>query len=141
MAFVKEKIPEADKQRIDVSGLKHPYHNCPIDNYLYEWTIDRERDIALIPLGGGGLSPFFFLLYWQGRFIYAHLLRSFKGTSKTRDLEITWRLTFLGQLPGLPESEVIEALKAALQVYKNGTSRWDDTVKAIHFDFDDTSEK
>jgi hypothetical protein len=144
MVFVREEIPEADKHRIDFSKVHHPFHmRNTVDKYWLGngWIIDRERDIALIPLGGGGNTPYFFLMYWQGRFIQAQLVRSFKGNGKTKDLEITWRLSFLTQLPGLPELEVIEALKAALQVYKDGDARWDDTVKAVHFDFDGTHLK
>lgn len=54
MAFMNEYISEADKARIDFSKIKHPINRNPI--IPNKWTVDRERDIALIYLGGGNLG-------------------------------------------------------------------------------------
>lgn len=141
MAFVNEHIPEADLQRIDFSKIIHPLHSSPII-IPSEWTIDRERDIALISLGGGfgknAMYPHFFILHWQGRVIYAHLSSTYIGdinindTSNDNDMEITWHLLFLGRLDGIPEEEVIKTLQEALSCY--GYMRY--KIKAVHFDFD-----
>jgi hypothetical protein len=141
MAFVNEHIPEADLQRIDFSKIIHPLHSSPII-IPSDWTIDRERDIALISLGGGfgknARSPHFFILYWQGRIIHTHLSSTFIGdinindTSNDNDLEITWRLLFLGRLAGVPEEEVIKTLQEALSCYGHMGYK----IKAVHFDFD-----
>ena len=86
MAFVNEKIPEADLQRIDFRKIMHPLHSTPIFT-PYEWTIDREKDIALICLGGGvgngARYPRFFIMYWQGRVIHVHLSPKYTGNTKT----------------------------------------------------------
>jgi hypothetical protein len=136
MAFVNEHIPEADLQRIDFSKIIHPLHSSPII-IPYEWTIDRERDIALISLGGGfgeyARSPHFFILYWQGQIIHTHLSSKIIDDSSGRYVkEITWRLLFLGRLEGVPEEEVIKTLEEALSCYGYRGR----TIEAVHFDFD-----
>lgn len=135
MAFVNEKISDEDMQRIDFSQIKHPLHADAINPR--QWTIDRERDIALMSLGGGvGELPHFFVLYWKSRTINVFLRSTTTGSSSTNDLEVTWRLEFLGKLENVPEPEVIATLKEALFVYGYGSMRWRDTIKAIHFEFD-----
>jgi hypothetical protein len=139
MAFVNEKIPDADKQRIDFSKIEHPYHKSPI-LIPSEWTIDRERDIALINLGGGfgknAQLPHFFILYWQGKTINAFLRSTFIGNFPTSDMELTWKLEFIGRLADVPEEEVINTLKEALFAYGYIGIEWRDKIKAIRFDFD-----
>ena len=134
MAFVNEKIPDVDKQRIDFSKIKHPVHRdsiSPID-----WTIDRERDIALIFIGGGvGDFPHFFVLYWQGEIINAFLRSTIKGNFPNGDTELTWRLEFLGRLANVAEPEVIDTLKEALFVFGYRNAKYRDKIKAVHFEF------
>ncbi|WP_367154197.1 hypothetical protein [Methylomonas sp. HYX-M1] len=69
MSFVNEKIPEADLKRIDFSKVADPLSNRPIFP-PHEWTIDRDRDIALISLGGGigenARYPHFFFCIGKG---------------------------------------------------------------------------
>jgi hypothetical protein len=139
MAFVNETIPEADLQRIDFAGVIHPLHSCPIDTPS-QWTIDRERDIALISLGGGigenSMYPSFFLMYWQGKFTDAHLVASTTGNLQTRDLEVTWTLRFLRQLEGVPEALFVETLKQALICFGYIDSTLRDRIRAVRFVFD-----
>ncbi len=140
MAFVNESIPDEDKQRIDFGQLRNPVNGHPLPLPPYQWTVDHERDIALISLGGGGESsdfPNFFVLYWQGRFINVHLRYTTTGDFPTNDLEVTWRLEFLGNLGNIPEQEVIAALQEALIEKKYGPWQFRDKVKAVHFAFDD----
>ena len=139
MAFVNENIPEADLQRIDFASVMHPLHFCPIDTPS-QWTIDRERDIALISLGGGlgenSMYPSFFLIYWQGQFTDVHLVASTTGNFPTWDLEVTWTLRFLRQLDGVPEALYLETLKEALTSFGYINSMYRDHVKAVKFNFD-----
>jgi hypothetical protein len=139
MAFVNENIPEADLQRIDFASVIHPLHSCPIDTPS-QWTIDRERDIALIDLGGGSgensMYPRFFLMYWQGQFTDVHLTSTFTGNFPTRDMEVTWMLRFLRQLDGVPEQLFLETLKEALSCYGFINSMYRDCIKAVNFNFD-----
>jgi hypothetical protein len=139
MAFVNENIPEADLQRIDFASVIHPLHSCPIE-IPSEWSIDRERDIALISLGGGSgensMYPSFFLIYWQGQFTDVHLVARTTGSFTTWDLEVTWTLRFLRELNGVPESLFLEILKEALTCYGYMDVTLRDRVKAVKFNFD-----
>ena len=49
MAFVAEFVPEADKARF---ADKNVWKSWPFE--FYTWVIDRERDIFLIKVRGGG---------------------------------------------------------------------------------------
>jgi hypothetical protein len=54
MAFVNEAVPEDQKSIFDPKVFFNPNSafRGPIE--LYRWTIDRERHVFLIRLGGGG---------------------------------------------------------------------------------------
>ena len=139
MAFVNETIPEADLHRIDFASVIHPLHSCPIE-IPSEWSIDRERDIALISLGGGSgensMYPSFFLIYWQGQFTDVHLVASTTGSFRTWDLEVTWTLRFLRELNGVPDALFLEILKEALTCYGYMDVTLRERVKAVKFNFD-----
>jgi hypothetical protein len=140
MAFVNENILEADLQRIDFASVIHPLHSCPIDTPS-KWTIDRERDIALISLGGGSgensMYPSFFLMYWRGKFFEAYLVASTTGNLQTHDLEVTWTLRYFGQLDGVPESLFLLTLKQALTCFGYIDITLRDRIKDVKFIFDD----
>jgi hypothetical protein len=139
MAFVNEEIPEADLQRIDFGSVIHPLHSCPIDTPS-QWTIDRDRDIALIDLGGGSgvnsMYPRFFLIYWKGQFVDAHLTATFTGNFPTWDMEVTWMLRFFRKLDGVSEALFLDTLKEALTCYGYINSKYRDRIKAVKFNFD-----
>jgi hypothetical protein len=139
MTFINERIPDADLQRIDFSKTKDPLSNKPIRIPL-DWTIDRERDIALMSLGGGfgenAMYPHFFILYWQGRIIHVQLSSKFTGNFTTNDLEVTWKLLFHSRLEGVPEPLLIKTIQEALTCYGYLGIECRDKVKASHFDFD-----
>ena len=139
MAFVNETIPAADLRRIDFASVIHPLHFCPIKTPS-KWTIDRDRDIALIDLGGGfdenSAYPSFFLIYWQGQFSDVHLTAAATGNFPTWDLEVTWTLRFMRQLDGVSEALFLETLKQALTCYGYLDSMYRDRVKAVKFNFD-----
>ena len=139
MAFVNETIPAADLRRIDFASVMDPVNFRPID-IPTQWTTDRERDIALIDLGGGSgensMYPSFFLVYWKGQFTDVHLVATTTGNFTTSDLEVTWSLRFLRQLDGVPEAVLLETLKEALNCYGYMDSMLRDRVKAVKFNFD-----
>jgi hypothetical protein len=139
MAFVNETIPAADLRRIDFASVKDPVNFRPIDTPT-KWTFDRERDIALVDLGGGmdenSMYPRFFLIYWQGQFSDVHLTATFTGNFPTWDLEVTWTLRFMRQLDGVPEAVFLETLKQALTCYGYLDSMYRERVKAVRFNFD-----
>ena len=142
MAFVNETIPEVDLHRIDFAGVIHPLHSCPIDTPS-QWTIDRERDIALIDLGGGSgqnsMYPRFFLIYWQGKFTDVHLTSTFTGNFPTWDMEVTWMLRFFRQLDGVSEEIFMDTLKEALTCYGYINSSYRDRIKDVKFHFDNNT--
>jgi len=138
MAFVNETIPAADLRRIDFASVMDPVNFRPIDTPT-QWTIDRERDIALIDLGGGSgensMYPSFCLIYWKGQFTDVHLVASTTGNFPTWDLEVTWSLRFIRHLDGVPEALLLETLKEALNCYGYMDSMLRDRVKAVKFNF------
>jgi hypothetical protein len=105
-----------------------------------KWTIDRERDIALLSLGGGlgenSMYPSFFLIYWQGQFTDVHLVASTIGNLKTYDLEVTWTLRYLRQLDGVDDSLFQATLKQALTSFGYIDITLRDRIKAVKFNFD-----
>lgn len=136
MAFINERIPEADKARIDFTKTKHPLHGGSIVPFLSQWTIDREQDIALIPLGGGGLEyPYFFVIYWQGRTANVFLNATYTGNFTTSDLEVTWSIDHMEVPAGVTREEVLKIMRQALLTFGYETIRLRDKVKAVHFKF------
>lgn len=136
MTFVNEPITEADKARIDFSNIKHPTTRNPI--FPNKWTVDRERDIALIYLGGGGEfgeRPEIFVMYWQGQVVDVLLFGSCIGDFPTNDLEVTWRMSGFGIPANVSREEMLETLKEALFAFGFMSTDCRDKVKAVHFEF------
>ena len=140
MPFVNEYIPEADKDRIDFSKFKHPVLGDPLSPY--KWTIDRERDVALIPVGTGGepiTRPsgieeqlYLFVMYWRGQVLSVFVSASHTGNSRTNDLEVTWSINRCDVPESVPREEMRKTLKEALFAYGYMSSDIRDKVKAVH---------
>jgi hypothetical protein len=119
MAFVLEKVPEAD---IEKYGLREINKQSFKIDASYHWVVDRERNVYLRFLTRDRESPHLceFNLYWKGTRIWLRLEKhgegELHGTGTT-----TW--TFRGWLPPLElKAEfpaMIEALKEALVLYKD----------------------
>jgi hypothetical protein len=81
MAFVGERIPESDKNIIDMKKL------WSTSSYFIEptrWAADRELDVYLFPLGGGGAEmPSFFGISIQGEIVTFEADRWGTGNNKT----------------------------------------------------------
>ncbi len=137
-----EKISEADKARIDFSKILHPSHRQPL--IPNEWTVDRERDIALIPFGTVGRLEMdrdgiekkrnVFVLYWQGQLINVRLKKSFIG-DRENGSEITWELDICSVPADLARDEILLRLNEALSVYGSHGALTRDSVKAVHIKF------
>lgn len=54
MAFVNEPVPEEQKEKFDITVFYHPKRSIDKRISFYRWVVDRERDVFLIRLGGGG---------------------------------------------------------------------------------------
>lgn len=74
MAFVNEKIPEAEKNKFNFQVKTYPDGSKPT---LYKWTIDRERNAVLVKTssqGGNadGLDTLteYYALCWQNDVIH-----------------------------------------------------------------------
>ena len=93
MGFMNEKIPEEERWR-----LRPELFHSLVDKRLLtegpfrlsEWTIDRERDILLLRLGGGigEDMPKYLALMWGGKLVK---ISGFEEVErKNGDLYLTW---------------------------------------------------
>lgn len=141
MGFINEYISDKDKSRIDFRTVKHPVLGYSIPPS--KWTIDRDRDIALIPAGTGGepiTRPsgieeqlYLFVMYWQGQFLNVFVSASATGNSRTNNLEVTWSIDRFDTPESVPLEEIRRTLKEALFAYGYMSSDIRDKVKAVHF--------
>ncbi len=135
MAFVNEKIPEADKERFNSFSFKNPVTHEP--NKANKWTIDRERDIFLVALGGKGAYvteiPMFYALVWKNKVINLETYSDGKGNYKS-GVEMWWKITRIE----IPESlkpykdQVIELIKEGIDAHGSGYRR--DHIVKVNFD-------
>jgi hypothetical protein len=94
MAFVNELVPEEQKDKFDITVFYHPKRSIDKRISFYRWVVDRERDIFLIRLGGGGQweggdmpkPREYFALSYKGEAIKFEALYSSEGNSKDGNL-------------------------------------------------------
>jgi hypothetical protein len=117
MAFVNELVPEEQKSKFDPKVFFNPTQfNGPIE--MFRWTIDRERDVFLIRLGGGGREPEIpklFALSWKGNVVKFDALIHSKGTKEV-GLTVDWNVSNVHIPPQLEmeREEVLKLLKEGL---------------------------
>jgi hypothetical protein len=130
MAFVNEYVSEDDikKYKLEEDWIRrNPQYrtkgrpsSCPL-----KWTIDRERNIYFMVVGGGGSEANDFgtpcILNWQGKGISV-VLKLAKGSSdnlNNHPFIIVWDLVNIGpsQLEKISNKEILQTLKEALMVY------------------------
>lgn len=132
MTFTNEQISVADKARIDFSLVRHPINHDPVTPN--KWTIDRERDIALIPLGGGNAEmPYIFAMYWQGELLYHYLYAEKTGSFNDRNLQVSWRIDQVDVPDNVSREDMLKTLKDALLAYGYMSADYRYKVKAVHF--------
>lgn len=136
MGFVNESIAGKGLEQFLSYGFTSPVTGKPIPPY--KWTIDRDRDVFLLSLGGQGGRlpsdiPLFLVLVWKGQVIRIEGNNWGKGDF-FKDAETWWKITRLSIPKALePESEtVIALLKEALT--ERGMIHERDAVKAVHID-------
>jgi len=135
MAFVNETISEKDKARYDSFGFKSPFTDEPVP--AWKWTIDRERDIFLVPLGGRGLEaseiPMYWILVWRGNVICFETYRRGRGNYQ-EGAELWWRITRISMPEKLrcDSEKAIEIIREALDAHGSGFKR--DHVIKVHFE-------
>lgn len=136
MAFVNERIPEADKVRFNSFGFINPVTGDCVEPW--KWTIDRERDIFLVGLGGQGYEhseiPMFYALVLGKRVISIETFSWGKGDACV-GVEKWWKLTSIKVPQSLfPEKDkIIELIKEAFDAHGSGYKR--DHVKKINFEY------
>ena len=54
MAFVNEAVPEEQKSKFDPDVFFNPHGSLRKPVNIYRWVIDRERNVFLVRLSGGG---------------------------------------------------------------------------------------
>ncbi|CAH1204396.1 hypothetical protein PAECIP111893_02242 [Paenibacillus plantiphilus] len=136
MAFVYEKISEADQGRFQSFNLRSPFNGRPLETR--KWIVDRERDAYLVSMGGQGTYdseiPMFHALIWNGNTIN---IDSF--TTGTGDVSIGiekfWKITRIEAPVDVreKEDELLDLIKDAFDA--KGFAGSKDCVVNVHFDF------
>lgn len=130
MAFVNEYVSEEDikKYKLEEDWIRRNPHyrpegrpaSCPL-----KWTIDRDRNIYFMVVGGGGSEANDLgmpcILNWQGKEISV-TLKLAKGSSDNLNnapFMRVWDLIKIGasRLEGISDKEILQTLKEALTIY------------------------
>lgn len=122
MAFVKEVVPEKDREFWLSMELKNCWGNAPHPLLKSRtWCADRERNAYLIGIGGGMHDlPLFYDLWWNGIITRVEALEASTGNATT-GIHMVWNII---KVP-IPEeiwekrSDVMELIKDAFYVEIN----------------------
>lgn len=143
MAFVNEAVPEEQKSKFDPKVFFNPnsgWMHRPIE--LYRWTIDRERDVFLIRLGGGGpweggdapKPKEYLALSWKGEVVKFDARVTATGTPKAWVAD--WAVLDI-RIPQAMEAQrdtVLQLIVEGLDAMGNSTChREGATVVNVHF--------
>ncbi|PYG83914.1 hypothetical protein LY28_03762 [Ruminiclostridium sufflavum DSM 19573] len=136
MAFVYEKIPEGDRKYFNSFNLKSPF----TDKLLYsrEWTIDREREVFMVGLGGQGTYeseiPMYYALVWGKSVIFLDTFCNGKGDYDT-GIEMWWKITKIKAPICLlkDNDKMIEIIKEAFDAM--GFAGIRNCVKRVNFEY------
>jgi hypothetical protein len=132
MAFVSERIPEEDKNKIDMKKL------WSIGSYFIEptrWVIDRENNVYLFPLGGGGAEmPSFFGISVQGEIITLEADRCGTGNNTT-GIVLSYKVSriMIPQIFEARRDEIKRLIREALDAYGQYGDRSHVTSVAVEF--------
>lgn len=136
MAFVNEKIVGADREILNSFNLKSPFTNKPLESR--EWTIDRERDVFLVGLGGQGTYnseiPMYYALVWKKGTIIMETFSEGIG-SFTTGTEMHQKITKIEAPESLltDKDEMLQIIKEAFD--GKGVAGRRDCVTNVIFDF------
>lgn len=97
MAFVYEKLTEADKAFFESFELKHPLDRFSLAYTPRNWVCDREREMFFFPIGGRGLlddpdnPPSWFYFIWKKKKIKVQTYRKATGDWNI-GINMTWKI-------------------------------------------------
>ena len=138
MAFTNETSPDADRPRYESFGFMSPFNGDLVPPS--KWTIDRERDIFLVSLGGQGGEqseiPEFFALVWKGSPIGFRAFHKGRGDYQS-GAELWWKIFRVG-VPKPVEgdrSKILDFIREAVDARGSGYRR--DHVTAVNIEIDD----
>lgn len=126
MAFINEFVPEEDIKKYKLREIWDSYHPFTKDdlnkNFRHSWTIDREKDVFVIPaiVGREELSnQTIWVVGWKGQELSATLNQYGKIDLKGGPCEKRWELVRIRKPAGcvVPDEEIVSVLKEALTTY------------------------
>lgn len=142
MAFVNEEISENDQIRINYGSLRNPQGQRKLAG-IPKWTVDRERDVFLIRLGGGISREDYHILYY---FLFSLkeekiMVEAFQKRIPTDDPMlgiVIYQVTKL-QLPEnfrTSRKKVLQLLEEAFSCYGYTGTQWSHlNLKSVEVDF------
>ncbi len=136
MAFVNEYIPEADKQKYQITDHSNFYRAG-----AGQWTVDREREMFLMYRGGygpeGPHDEKFWAFYWCGYLLDVCVKNLSSKRAEDDSIRARTRILYIHGLPVENDSlrqEVLGDLKEALSVY--GVAGLLIPFKSFHLELD-----
>ena len=137
MAFVNEEIPEADKAKVDPTVMSIQGWRGSIDS---RWTIDRERNIFMVGIGGGGPErQLLYALSFDGeivRFRAGRLATPING-NKANGYDLEWWV-FDFNIPECLQSrheEIVKIIEEAILSGRDGSPYDMDSIKSVKTHF------
>lgn len=110
MSFLSEKIESVEERaEFDSFGFTIPGSTTPL--FSERWTVDRDRGIYFVTLGGGGEIPLFLRLVEKGGVtinLQGH--ERAEGDMQPHTLEVFWKITKIA-IPRQQASRVDEFMQ------------------------------
>lgn len=134
MAFVSERIAEADKGQIDMEKLRA---EVPRVQQPIWWVINRERGIYLIDTAaqGGPEIPRRYCLSIQGELVLFHATLTGKGNWDI-GVDLSWKVFDLrvSRVIVLPRQKIRQLIGEGLDAYGQGGDRTHVKSVSVHFE-------
>jgi len=146
MAFVNEYVSEEDIKKYSLEEdwiRRNPQYRPegrPASCRL-KWTIDRERNIYFMVVGGGGREENFTdcILNWDGKELAVRLVETAGGSKNLNEVpfKIIWDLEFIrpSQLDVVSHQEIVLVLKEVLTVFGYDGARRQIPNSVVEFKF------
>lgn len=134
MAFVSERITEADKGQIDMEKLRAEVPRVQQPTW---WVIDRERGIYLIDTAaqGGPEIPELYCLNIRGELLLFHT-KYFGTGNRDTGVDLSWDVFDL-RVPrnfSMPKQDIEQLIREALDTYGQFGRRSHVKSVSVHFE-------